>query len=361
MVLLPIPGFIRYQISPDGEVFDTRTEEFLTDRSQITMDTKVRLLYPNRTSRYRSILIARLILITHKPVSDVDLNVVWGPKFLNSNDTTVCVDNLDWDFGDYLPPIPLNSDEFHPVPGFIDTQINLNGVVVLSGKISKTGVQRDYAVASARLPSGKSVTVGRHRLMALTFLKHPIICGDLIVNHKNGTPAQDDIKNLEWVTYRGNMTHAHETDLVDNHIEVEVKDSVTGEVRPFFSIGAFSRKYKLSDREIKQLEFRMRIFGVVYNYRGFHIRTTQGKTPWDQIVIMDKYQGVAKEVSVKDTTTGETMNFLWFNKAAEFLRISQYRLRNKLRQSDEVTLGQYVVEYSSPSMLAGKSSLMVSV
>lgn len=358
MVFVPIPGFERYLISQNGTVLDTVSEEIIRNQGDVYINTKVKLLYQNRTDRFRSISVARLILITHKPIVGVNLDVVWGPKLRTSSQDQVTSSNLDYDFGEYVPPIPVTDHEFHLVPGFIDTEINLNGVVRMSGKEVKIGQQRGYAVASARLPNGISVTVGRHRLLALTFLKRPNNCSDLIVNHIDGKPSQDSIVNLEWVTYQGNMTHAHENKLVTNHIPVEVKNLSTGEVREFFSIGAFSREYDLNSRDSKRLEFRMNVYGVANDYRGLAIRKKNPGISWDHIPSLDGYRGNAKEVSVRENSTGRVTEFIWFKDASDFLGVSQFRLRNSLRKFGEVSIGDYIVTYASPSILAGKSSLV---
>lgn len=355
MTFAYIPGFERYMISVNGTVLDTVDEVILQDQDNVSLASKVNLLYKNRTNRYRSVSVARLILITHRPIPNIDLSVVWGPKLKDPHMSQITASNLDYDFGDYIPPTPTDAEEFFFVPGFIDTEINLNGVVKMSGKESKLGDQRGYTVASARLPSGKSVTVGRHRLMALTFLQHPINCSDLIVNHKNGKPSEDEINNLEWVTYRGNIVHAHDTDLVKNHNPIEVKNNFTGEITEFFSIGAFSRHYDLNQREIKRLEFRLRNFKVVSDYRGFSIKLKNYPVRWDELERLDQYKGNAKEVLLKNTETDEVKEFLWFKDAAEFLGVSQYRLLNKLRQFGEVIIGKYSVSFSKPSILAGNS------
>ena len=354
MAFLPIPGFERYLISPLGEIIDSLTQTTVQKIEDLKPLSKISLLYKNRKNRYRSVLVARLILITHKPIPGVNLHSVWGPKFIE-NSWEVSCRNLDYDFSDYSPPIVENDLDFHPVPGYIDTVINKFGVVKMSGVIVKTGVQRGYAVCSARSPNGKSVTVGRHRLLALTFLPHPFICDDLIVNHKNGTPADDRIDNLEWTTYHGNIHHAHSTNLVNNHLVFEVLNLTTGKVVEFFSIGDFCRKYQLDQREIKRLEFRLRKFGAASDYRGFSLRLKTLEIRWDKLYQVDKYRGNVKEVKAVSKTDGSEKIFLWFLEACKFFQISDYLLGNMLKKQDVVELGEYLVSYYKPPDLAGNS------
>lgn len=356
MSFKPIPGFERYLVGKNGTVLDNESESILMTRGEANIDSKVKLLYKNRTDRYRTISVARLILLTHSPISGVDLSGVWSPKFKDPSSDEFSVTNLDYDFGDYIPPKPIDRFEFHPVPGYVGTQINLAGEVIIDQVEGVVGSQREYAAASARLPSGETVTVGRHRLMALTFLQHPLNCDDLIVNHKNGIPGDDEIENLEWTSYRGNILHAHATGLNTNNIPIEVKDLRTGNVEEMFSIGVFCRTHELNQRETKRLEFRMRTLKVIANYRDYAIRRKDEGTPWDDLITLDKYKGNAKEVVAKNTTTDEVSEFIFFNEAAEFLGLSQYALRGRLRKYGVITVGDYTVSYGTPHIRAGTHS-----
>lgn len=353
MPFLPIPEFKRYLISKNGIILDNENEIIVQDKEEIGFNSKVKLLYPNRTDRYRSISIARLILTTHKPIENVNLNTIWAPKFINPSIPEINAENLDYDFGDYIPPNPITDSNFYPIPGFIDSLINLKGEVMMNGVLGKLGNQRGYTVASVRLPNGKSVTVGRHRLMALTFLKHPIFCNDLIVNHKNGKPGDDRLENIEWCTYKENIIHSHETGLNKNNFVIEVRNLSNDEIKEYFSIGSFSRFYNLNQREYKRLEFRMRTFGVIQNYRGFSIRKKHEPVPWEEIKFFDKYKGNAKEVIVRNIKTNEIKEFVWFHEAALFLGLSQYVLRNRLQKHKQIIVGDYSVKYGTPIILTG--------
>lgn len=57
----------------------------------------------------------------------------------------------------------------------------------------------------------KSKTVKVHRIIAMAFIPNPEKKPQ--VNHKNGDKLDYSIKNLEWVTAKENIIHAHKTGL----------------------------------------------------------------------------------------------------------------------------------------------------
>ena len=64
------------------------------------------------------------------------------------------------------------------------------------------------------LDSGEKVSMFIHRLMALTYLPNPENKEE--VNHIDGNKLNNKLSNLEWVTKKENMLHAHKLKLRDN-------------------------------------------------------------------------------------------------------------------------------------------------
>lgn len=54
-----------------------------------------------------------------------------------------------------------------------------------------------------------------HRLVATCFLPNPD--GLPHVNHIDGDKSNNHVSNLEWVSIKDNLNHAHDTGLFDNH------------------------------------------------------------------------------------------------------------------------------------------------
>lgn len=99
------------------------------------------------------------------------------------------------------------------IPGFKNYKITKNGKVFsfnprfpdgkeIKGSLHSTG----YWSYKFKISNTEVKTVKRHRLMALTFLLNPL--NKLCVNHIDGNKLNDDLSNLEWVTYKENSIHA---------------------------------------------------------------------------------------------------------------------------------------------------------
>lgn len=72
-----------------------------------------------------------------------------------------------------------------------------------------------------------------HRLVATAFL--PKIDGKNLVNHKDGNPSNNDVRNLEWCTYKENVNHAFKNGLMTTNKPVKLKRKSDGTVLNFRS------------------------------------------------------------------------------------------------------------------------------
>jgi hypothetical protein len=71
-------------------------------------------------------------------------------------------------------------------------------------------LKNGYFQVSFRVKSSRK-TILLHRAVAEAFIPNPL--NKRCVNHKNGWKLDNQVENLEWVTYKENMAHAMKNNL----------------------------------------------------------------------------------------------------------------------------------------------------
>ncbi|WP_193726533.1 NUMOD4 domain-containing protein [Paenibacillus guangzhouensis] len=108
-------------------------------------------------------------------------------------------------------------------------------------KILKQHIQRDGYKRIQLSKKGQKAKFPIHRLVAIAFIPNPL--GKEQVNHQNGDKLDNSAKNLNWMTRKENIAHAHETGLVKkNNNPVIATHLDSGEQRQFKSQTEASRE-----------------------------------------------------------------------------------------------------------------------
>lgn len=112
------------------------------------------------------------------------------------------------------------STERKPIPGFegryeIDKQGNVYAMFPFKhlkpGRMNKVRVNPDGYVTTTLAKDGRGLVRTIHRLLMLTFC--PIENShEMEVNHIDLNKHNNDLSNLEWLTHKANIQHAHKMD-----------------------------------------------------------------------------------------------------------------------------------------------------
>jgi len=127
---------------------------------------------------------------------------------------------------------------------------NKNGYPMVNYRCNQTQTTYNYYV---------------HRLVAEMFIGE--IPSEMCVNHKDGNKTNNDVSNLEIVTYKENMRHAHDNGLKNGHFGEKngmgkLKDSETIELIKDILKGLtndeVAKKYNLHSRYVSLIRHKRR-------------------------------------------------------------------------------------------------------
>lgn len=235
---------------------------------------------------------------------------------------------------------------FYEIPGFQNYAVSYEGEVVnkISGKII-AGSTNPKGYHNHRLSqnNGRTLTIGRHRLMMLAFKYPGEIVDSLWVNHKNGIRGDDRLDNLEWVTPQGNCHHAGLTGLTSKCCPISVRDVDTGVVLKFPSIIDCATHFGLSKDAIRYRIWagEERIFPERKQYRASH-----SGDPWyipEKIELEFVRFGHAKRAYVYHLLTKEIRMFVRLIDLADHLGIKPSTLTQWMKFKGQPVLPGFVL------------------
>lgn len=210
---------------------------------------------------------------------------------------------------------------YYEIPGFSRYVISKTGEVknIISEKdLQGSKNPDDYHNFRLLRDDGITITIGRHRLMAMAFVvSEGSDFEDLVVNHIDGIKANNSIGNLEWTTYQGNIEHAGRMGLTTKCIPIDVMDAMSREVTSYPSIISCARALKTSKDAIIH---RLRIGSGRVFPEGKIYRISAIEGPWPLVNDLEqalKANGLNKSIVVRDVKTGEIKEY---KKISDFTR-----------------------------------------
>ena len=154
----------------------------------------------------------RLMLLAFKPLPDGKDPEWLSVRYVDGNRDNLNIINLEWSDAWYRPNIPTEvSNIWYGVYGdpILEIKLSPHGVLLRrSDNWNEIGVHNQNGYLAIKHPITRA-TIGLHRLVALTFLPHPVDTDHLTVNHKDSVKNNNWPYNLEWATHSQNNFHAY--------------------------------------------------------------------------------------------------------------------------------------------------------
>lgn len=111
--------------------------------------------------------------------------------------------------------IDLDDEIWKIHPNYPNYKVSNKGRIKgIRNKIISTRVHEGYLDCRIIDKDDNKKSPRIHKLVADLFIDKPFSDEELVVNHKDGNKLNNNADNLEWITYRSNILHAVENDLI---------------------------------------------------------------------------------------------------------------------------------------------------
>lgn len=281
-----IPTNPLYDITPNGTVTLVSTGAIIPQYINHRKKRSVRIRGVSHKPASRDL--DRLLLSTFKPLPPEQNSDWWSVKYHDGNKNNLDLGNLDWDDTWYkpekIPGITCGYDQWIDVFGYPLLQIKLEpGDVLVRNSQTLKPVTLHHTVHDYIEVKGSVVrNVGLHRLLALTFLPHPMDTDHLTVNHKDSNKHHNALTNLEWTTYTENNSHAFDvgprSDLIR---KIDLLNLETGAVLTFPGHNAVARYLGVAPGSVHSVMDRRRYEGRPY--KGHVFRYSDDGRTWNEL------------------------------------------------------------------------------
>lgn len=145
-------------------------------------------------------------------------------RISNACSTGQLFENYYW--RDYSVNVSIEGEIWLPVtdPNFIGFYVSSYGrVLTRSGTVTTGANSNGYRMVKVKV--GDRITTRKVHCLVMEAFVGP---SDLIVNHKDGNKANNNLDNLEYVTHSENAIHARETGLHKGRFTPVIQYSLTG-------------------------------------------------------------------------------------------------------------------------------------
>lgn len=348
---LPYSGR-RYVISQDGHVFNADGSSIETKMTEEGL--VVELAWLDGVKDY---LVGMLVIVTYQPMYLPEhLWIEIEPLYYDENPCNNHVKNLTYRFRCGLLPYEERSGFFY-IPTYTAYAINRHGAMVSTeNNRFKTWyrVKNDlirnskggYFATRVRNVPGVSGTLLRHRALCMVF--KPIESAhtyDMIVNHEDGIPGNDDLDNINWSTYSVNNKHAHESGLTGGRkTAILVKDLRSGEIKKYKTLTAASKALGHINTAPIRFRIRHRPDTLYDDYLQFKFDDGSEWLPVDMQVEPIKFI-IGSKLAARNVFTGEVITFSSFDEGSALTGVDKQTIMIHVRDGQIMPFKGYNFSY----------------
>jgi hypothetical protein len=306
-----IPNHTLYTIDENAVVRLASTNEIIPEYINHRGKRAVRIR--GKSHKTASQPLARLMLITFKPLGP-DKDPDWlSITYHNDNEADVSINNLDWNDSWYhpaiIPGMNVQRDTWIPLYGYPQLQLRIHDKHILFRKSetweevgAKIGTQGYLYV---NIPKTQ-VSLSVHKAVALTLLPHPIDVDKLVVNHRDSDITNNLPSNLEWATYTQNNFHAFsEGPRGETVRKIRLKHVKTSEEVVVAGLQEMSRYLDILPQDAHQVLCRRKQEGRPY--KGYLCKYEDDPRTWEELAASPPRGSELKTltITVKNMYTGE--------------------------------------------------------
>ena len=353
---LPYSGR-RYIVGKDGLVYNK--DGSLIERKETEIGIVVELAWLDGVRDYS---VGMLVIVTFHPMYLPEhLWIEIEPLYLDEDPENNCSENLSYRFRCGLL-------EYEGVPDFYYIPHYTKYVIDRCGNMISAETGRDkswfqvkpdllrnsrggyWATRVINVPGISSVLL-RHRALCLTF--KPFESADtinLIVNHKNGIPGDDDLDNLEWSTYAKNNQHAHDMGLTGGrNTKVLVKNLKTQGIASYNNTKAVAKAMGYSNTAPVRYRLRHKPDTLFEDY--LQLKLDDG-SDWPSVDMTQTPQKclVGEVMAARNVFTGEITTFLSFDEGSRILGVDKQTIMIHIRDRQVMPFRGYNFGYYSEGM-----------
>lgn len=331
----------RYVVDLNGDVFDRSKDVELS-----YSNNKISLEYNGRVFSFsRPFLIA----ITTRNVS-VDISVIdkLDVMFEDDNEDNISPENLILKYPDGGLECPTFPGYYY-VPGYSNYVISKSGRLQnLSRCEEKTFSigSHGYYETSVVKDSCGGRAVGKHRLLALTFIPYGRMVRSQQVNHIDHHRRNNSLNNLEWVTASQNIKAAVEFGKQTGRSNVvHLKNLKTDEIRTFPTIKKCAAHLNTTSSNVhRALESRdAHRFILLQKY----IAIRDGDE-WPDINVLDITKSAranGSPVLAKNIQTGDVSRHPTAMAFVRYCGLSKKVITTRLAKNEQGPVGDYLFKY----------------